>query len=185
MNIKERIKKLGAYFNNLNISSENNIIYVHVKFPKGWGCSEVTEHNFNVKCVQDEIPGYFYFYADIEVGFDKLFDAIEFNIKFNEEVQAKVELLKCKIEELKDLFEIEDIETLKTLEFKYKKKKEKNSKSKIKKEEEVKEEIETITPIKEDSEEYTTISVENTVLTSTTEEYKNINFEEDNYEEEF
>ena len=123
MNIKERIKKLGAYFNNLNISSENNIIYVHVKFPKGWGCSEVTEHNFNVKCVQDEIPGYFYFYADIEVGFDKVFDAIEYNIQFNEEAQAKVELLKIKVEELKNIFEEEDIETLKTLEFKVKKKK--------------------------------------------------------------
>lgn len=130
MNIKERIKKLGAYFNNLNISSENNIIYVHVKFPKGWGCSEVTEHNFNVKCVQDEIPGYFYFYADIEVGFDKVFDAIEYNIQFNEEAQAKVELLKIKVEELKNIFEEEDIETLKTLEFKVKKKKETKVKKK-------------------------------------------------------
>ena len=124
MNIKERIKKLGAYFNNLNISSENNIIYVHVKFPKGWGCSEVTEHNFNVKCVQDEIPGYFYFYADIEVGFDKVFDAIEYNIQFNEEAQIKVNLLRDKVEELKNIFEKENIETLKTLEFKVKKKKE-------------------------------------------------------------
>jgi preprotein translocase subunit SecF len=130
MNIKERIKKLGTYFNNLNISSENNIIYVHVKFPKGWGCSEVTEHNFNVKCVQDEIPGYFYFYADIEVGFDKVFDSIEYNIQFNEEAQAKVELLKIKVEELKNIFEEEDIETLKTLEFKVKKKKETKVKKK-------------------------------------------------------
>ena len=130
MNIKERIKKLGIYFDNLNISSENNIIYVHVKFPKGWGCSEVTEHNFNVKCVQDEIPGYFYFYADIEVGFDKVFDAIEYNIQFNEEAQAKVELLKIKVEELKNIFEEEDIETLKTLEFKVKKKKETKVKKK-------------------------------------------------------
>lgn len=141
MNIKERIKKLGIYFDNLNISSENNIIYVHVKFPKGWGCSEVTEHNFNVKCVQDEIPGYFYFYADIEVGFDKVFDSIEYNIQFNEEAQAKVELLKIKVEELKNIFEEEDIETLKTLEFKVKKKKNNNSKKNKNKSEIIEDEI--------------------------------------------
>ena len=109
----------------MNLSSENGIIYIRVQFPKGWGCSEVTEHNFSVKSVQDEIPGYFYFFADMEVGFDKVFDAIEYNIQFNEEAQAKVGLLKEKIEELKYIFENEDIDVLKTLEFKYKKKKQK------------------------------------------------------------
>lgn len=123
MDIKERIENLGKYFNSMNLSSENGIIYVRVQFPKGWGCSEVTEHNFNVKAVQDEIPGYFYFFAEMEIGFDKVFDAIEYNIHFNEEAQAKVGLLKEKIEELKYVFENEDIDVLKTLEFKYKKKK--------------------------------------------------------------
>jgi hypothetical protein len=121
--MKNRIEKLGDYFHSMNVAAENNIIYVLVKFPKGWGCSEVTEHNFNVKAVKDEIPGFFYFFASMEVGFDKLFDAIEYNIRFNEEAQAKVSLLKEKIEELKDIFENEDINVLKTLEFKYKKKK--------------------------------------------------------------
>lgn len=123
MNIKKRIEKIGNYFNSMNLSSENGIIYIRVHFPKGWGCSEVTEHNFNVKSVQDEIPGYFYFFADMEIGFDKVFDAIEYNIQFNEEAQAKVRLLREKIEELKDIFENEDINILKTLEFKYKKRK--------------------------------------------------------------
>ena len=123
MNIKERIERLGMYFHSMNVAAENNIIYVRVQFPKGWGCSELTEYNFNVKSVTDEIPGYFYFFANMEIGFDKIFDAIEFNIRFNEEAQAKVSLLREKIEELKDIFENEDINVLKTLEFKYKKKK--------------------------------------------------------------
>jgi hypothetical protein len=127
MNIKERIEKLGQYFNSMNLSSDNGIIYVRVQFPKGWGCSEVTEHNFNVKSVKDDIPGYFYFFADMEIGFDKVFDAIEYNIQFNEEAQAKVGLLKEKIEELKYIFEKEDIDVLKTLEFKYKTKKHKTN----------------------------------------------------------
>lgn len=131
MGIKERIYKLGVYFDSMNLSSENGIIYIRVKFPKGWGCSELTEYNYNTKCVQDDMPGYFYFFAEMEVGFDKVFDAIEFNIKFNEEAQAKVTLLREKIEELKNIFENEDINVLKTLEFKLKKKTKTIKKNKI------------------------------------------------------
>lgn len=132
MNIKERIERLGIYFNSMNVAAENNIIYVRVQFPKGWGCSELTEHNFNVTAVTDEIPGYFYFFANMEVGFDKIFDAIEYNIQFNEEAQTKVTLLREKIEELKNIFENEDISVLKTLVFKYKKKKVKTATTKRK-----------------------------------------------------
>ena len=128
LDILNRIKKLGTYFNSMNIEGENGIIYVRVCFPKGWGCSEVTEHNFNVKAVKDEIPGYFYFYTETESGFECIFDAIEYNIKFNQDAQDKVNLLRIKIEELKNIFEEEDISVLRTLEFKYRKKKEKNKK---------------------------------------------------------
>lgn len=122
MDIKERIKKLGSYFVSMNLSAENGIIYILVSFPKGWAFSELTECNFNVRVVKNEIPGQFYFFTDMEIGFEKLFNAIEYNIKFNEEAQIKVALLRDKIEELKDIFEKEDISTLKTLEFKLKKK---------------------------------------------------------------
>ena len=111
MNIKERIEKLGQYFISMNVAAENGLIYILVQFPKGWGCSEVTEFNFNVKTVRDDNPGWFYFFTSMEIGFDKIFDAIEYNIKFNEEAQ-----------ELKNIFENEDINVLKTLEFKFKKK---------------------------------------------------------------
>lgn len=144
MNIKERIERLGMYFHSMNVAAENNIIYVRVQFPKGWGCSELTEYNFNVKSVTDEIPGYFYFFANMEIGFDKIFDAIEFNIQFNEEAQAKVSLLREKIEELKDIFENEDINVLKTLEFKYKKKKPKSIKAQKAVTEESKEIVEPV-----------------------------------------
>ena len=130
MNIQERINKLGDYFKGMQVSAENGIIYVTVQFQKGWACSEVTEHNFGVNAVRDEIPGVFYFFTDMEVGFDKVFDAIEYNIHFNEDAQTKVNLLREKIEELRNIFETEDIETLNTLEFKYKKKIKKSNKSK-------------------------------------------------------
>ena len=128
MTLKDRIEKLNTYFDSMNVSAENNIIYVRITFPKGWGISEVTEHNYNVRAVKDEIPGYFYFMGEMNVGFDNIFDAIEYNIRFNQEAQIKVNLLREKIEELKKIFEEEDINVLKTIEFKYKKKKETNKK---------------------------------------------------------
>lgn len=123
MDITNRIENIRSYFHSMNVAAENGIIYVLVQFPKGWGCSEVTEHNFGVKTVRDDNPEFFYFFADLTVGFDKVFDAIEYNIRFNEEAQAKVYLLRTKIEELKTIFENEDIEILETLEFQLKKKK--------------------------------------------------------------
>lgn len=130
MSITERIETIREYFHSMNVAAENGIIYVLVQFPKGWGCSEVTEHNFNVKAVRDENPEFYYFFANLSVGFDKVFDAIEYNIQFNLEAQAKVNLLRSKIDELRDIFEKEDIDTLKTLEFKYKQKKNRTLKTK-------------------------------------------------------
>ena len=130
MNITERIETIREYFHSMNVAAENGIIYVLVQFPKGWGCSEVTEHNFNVKVARDENPEFYYFFANLAMGFDKVFDAIEYNIQFNLEAQAKVNLLRSKIDELRDIFEKEDIDTLKTLEFKYKQKKTRTPKTK-------------------------------------------------------
>ena len=130
MNINDRIKNISEYFVSMNVAAENGIIYVLVNFPQRWACSELTEYNFNVTAVRAETPTSFYFFTSMENGFDKVFDAIEYNINFNKEAQIKVSLLKEKIDELKDIFENEDIETLKTLEFKYKKKKIKNTKKK-------------------------------------------------------
>lgn len=127
MELSERIKKLGSYFKNMNVVSENGLIYVLIEFPSGWGCSELTEYNFNVNVAREGV-GLYYFFAEIGVGFDAIFDAIDYNISFNEEAQAKVNLLRSMIDKLKGIFEEEDIETLKTLEFKYKKKKSKTNK---------------------------------------------------------
>lgn len=124
MNVQERINKISDYFVSMNVVANDNVIYVLVRFDKGWTCSELTEVNFNVKTtiVADQ-PYHYYFFSTMDVGFDRIFDAIEFNIRLNTETQEKVNLLRQKIEELKNIFEVEDIKTLSTLEFKYKKKK--------------------------------------------------------------
>lgn len=124
-NINDRIKKINKYFDVMNIASKEGIIYVGVQFPKAWECSDITEDNFNVKVVKDTIPGYFYFFSSLNDNLENIFDAIDFNINFNLDAETKLSLLKEKIEQLKSIFENEDINVLKTIEFKYKKKKKK------------------------------------------------------------
>ena len=56
---------------------------------------------------------------------------IDTTVKFNNEAELKRELLIQKVNELQKLFEVEDLETLQTLEFKVKKKKSKIKKDKV------------------------------------------------------
>lgn len=135
--MQKRIDKIKEYFKELNISG--NIIYITVVFPPKWAISELLEENFNVKVVPRQDGQGIYFFTDLTNGFDKLFDAIEYTITFNKQAQEKIELLMYKIEELKELFNNEDILTLKTLKFSYKKKN--TPSTKVKKKKEIKEEI--------------------------------------------
>lgn len=142
--MQKRIDKIKEYFKELNISG--NIIYITVVFPPKWAISELLEENFKVKVVPRQDGQGIYFFTDLTNGFDKLFDAIDYTIEFNKQAQEKIELLMYKIEELKELFNNEDISTLKTLKFSYKKKNITAPNKKKKKE--VKEEI-SIIPVEE------------------------------------
>jgi hypothetical protein len=59
----------------------------------------------------------------MEVGFEKVFEAIEDTISFNEVALLKQQLFMEKIKELQILFEDEPLDVLETIEFKYKKRK--------------------------------------------------------------
>lgn len=121
MDIQKRINKLGGHFIGMNVAE--NIIYLEIGWPQHWVVSETTEYNFGVRTAPLEEHYGYYFFANMEVGFDKIFDAVEYNIEFNRMAEEKVSLLKTYIEQLKDIFEVEDVDTLKTLKFNYKQKK--------------------------------------------------------------
>ena len=85
-----------------------------------------------VKIARDDNNQYQYFYyASTETDFNRIFDVIDTTVKFNNEAELKRELLIQKVNELQKLFEVEDLETLQTLEFKVKKKKSKIKKDKV------------------------------------------------------
>lgn len=121
-NLEDRIADLKEMFVGLNIAS--NIMYLEVKFPENWGISNLVTSRYKVKVTKSDTPGNYYFYGPLgEVSFDTLFDAVEFNIKANQEAEEKKEFLVAKIAELKKIVAEEDMSVLKTLEFKIKKNK--------------------------------------------------------------
>jgi hypothetical protein len=67
--------------------------------------------------VKDNNSNGHYFFTSLTNGADCVFDAIDDIIKFNQSIEEKTRLLKTKAQELKELFETEDIEKLRTLTF--------------------------------------------------------------------
>ena len=54
---------------------------------------------------------------------EKVFELIDETIEYNKDIEAKSELFKQKIDEMRKIFLEEDLQTLRTMEFKMKKKK--------------------------------------------------------------
>lgn len=121
ININEKIKNIGEYFKGMNVAE--GFIYVTVCFPDGWKISNRLEEKYEVKAIKTENEIGYYFFTSMDVGFEKVFEAIEDTISFNEVAVLKQQLFMEKIKELQILFEDEPLETLETIEFKYKKKK--------------------------------------------------------------
>ena len=131
MNIQERIKNISEYFVGMQMSTEDNVVYVRTRFPDKWVISELLEDNFKVRGIQDKKNNTQFFFTNIENGFDVVFDAIDFTIQMNKSALERLELFKEKVEELKELFDSEEIEKLRRLEFTFKKQEKKSRKKKV------------------------------------------------------
>lgn len=127
ININEKIKNIGEYFKGMNVAE--GFIYITVCFPDGWKISNRLEEKYDVKAIKTENETGYYFFTSMDVGFEKLFEAIEDTISFNQVALLKQQLFMEKIKELQIIFEDEPIEVLKTIDFKYKKRKKKNESS--------------------------------------------------------
>lgn len=123
ININEKIKELNGYFLGMNVAE--GFIYITVRFPEEWKISSRINEKYDVRTVKTENGLGYYFYTSMDVGFDNVFGAIEDTIEFNEMALQKQELFMAKIQELQLIFEDEPLDVLKTIEFKYKKKRNK------------------------------------------------------------
>ena len=117
MDINDRIKKIEPYFKSLNMVDGTTVILV--KFPNKWkifNADELTKI-YNVYTGNKENVDGVFFLSETSNGVDCIFDAIEEVINQNKTFEEKAALLEIKANELSNLFLIEPLEKLRTLEF--------------------------------------------------------------------
>lgn len=135
--IGNRIEKIKPYFKGMQVQEvgNDNIIYIMVIFPNKWVVSKDVEEKFGISVAKDNET--YYFCAEMAVGFEKIFDAIDYTIEKMTTAQERAKLLKEKILELQEIFmdETIPISRLKNYEFVYKAKP-KTKKKEVKNEEE-------------------------------------------------
>ncbi len=159
--MKERIEKIKQYFRGFEIS--DGIAFISVVFPKKWQIPnpEILKEMFNVKTVASEEKNGTYFFTEIDNGVLTVFDAVDFTVEFNVNIEKKSQLLMEKVEELKNIFAEKPIEVLRTIQFKYiEKQPRKNKKNKEK---------EIVSEIKDETN-YETVSVSNEINNDTVED---------------
>ena len=117
MNLNERIANVKPYFLLFNISAEEDAIYAVAKFPDNWTVPDRSALKSTYKVEIAPMNNGICFATETKNGAECVFDALDYVIKFNRSVEERIELLRAKITELKDIFSKEDIEKLKTLTF--------------------------------------------------------------------
>ena len=105
---------IKTYFR--GIEMYNEALMVKVVFPKKWRVYPSKDER--IKVTVNDSGTMMYYYADSNnTTYDEIFDLIEETIKTNEDVILKLDLLKSKVEELRELFSRLSYDELKTLKF--------------------------------------------------------------------
>lgn len=117
MNLNDRINNTKPYFILFNVSAEEDAIYAVAKFPESWTIPDRTALKSTYKVEIAPMNNGICFATETKNGPECVFDALDYVIKFNKRVEERIELLRAKVSELKELFAKEDLDKLKTLTF--------------------------------------------------------------------
>lgn len=132
--IQERIKRAGEYFSGMQVTKvdDTDVIYVIVHFPVRWIIDDNVQEKYDVSVVDGKTDGEYLFCAEMSVGFDAVFDAVEHCIQVNKDAMERAQLFQEKINELKEIFGNEEntIKKLRTLEFTFPRQKKEINKKK-------------------------------------------------------
>lgn len=126
MTLQENLIELSPY--NIDFRYYGNWYLIGVQYKEGWQILEPDNP------LIEHMPkdGKYYYSAPMnKVSIDEIFNSIKDTIEHNKDLQKKVELFQQKIEELQNIFSVEDYDTLLTLSFKYKKYKKRKIKDKV------------------------------------------------------
>lgn len=118
MDTTERIKKLGGMFKTMRV--EGDVIYVVVSFPNNWFIVDDLQEKYGVS-VETTESGEYWFFGEMDGGFENIFDAIDYNVAQMTEMIERAQLLNEKVKELKELFVNKEnkLSMLKTLRFEF------------------------------------------------------------------
>lgn len=124
-NLQDRIKDIKEFFKGIEI--RENLFIVKIVYPNKWNAYD--RNDGMIKAAKsDVIDNEWFYYANIdEVELNDIFDLVQETVKTNEDIYKKVELMKEKMEELKNLFQNESLEKLQTLIFTFQEKKSKRT----------------------------------------------------------
>lgn len=125
MDINERIKSISQYLLTFNI--QEGVACLVAKFPEKWTLFDAKTIGDEFNIVIEERQDGVFFVCSIADGFDGIFNAIDFIIEQNKDLEMKSELLREKVNQLKSLFEQEPLDRLRTLRFVFPNEKEVNA----------------------------------------------------------
>lgn len=94
-----------------------NYYMVTVTYGKKWAVQMPAETNSKVMCAKVREDGTYCYMTETSNGLEPVFGLIDSTIHYNEELEKKVELLKVKAEELKELFSSKSYDELLRLKF--------------------------------------------------------------------
>lgn len=117
-NLQDRMTSMKPYFK--GVEMYNEALIVKVVFPNNWKAYDSQDGKIKVT-PSDSNPNESYYYANSEeASYNDIFDLIEETIKANQDIILKLELLKKKIEELKEVFSSHSYDELCSLSFDFK-----------------------------------------------------------------
>lgn len=118
MGLQEKLIELAPY--KLGCRAEDGFYLVNITYEKNW--SVVPPDNKRIECGGD--GDVYYYCAPIDsVDLNEIFKCIDETIAYNKTLREKLDLFKIKVGEMQKMFAEENLETLKTLTFKVKRKK--------------------------------------------------------------
>ena len=117
MTLNEQLIRLSSYKINFNIY-EGTVI-ISLEYPKDWTVLEINSSDIQTTSEN----GRQFYWVPLQMDVEKVFELIDETIEYNKDIEAKSELFKQKIDEMRKIFLEEDLQTLRTMEFKIKKKK--------------------------------------------------------------
>lgn len=114
MILSEKINKILPYFKGIEVIDGQLIVKLHLE--KGWFCYEKPDV-FSVMKINDENNSWAVMCNANSKKSDEIFDFIDEIIETNKSVKLKMDLLKIKINELKELFAVTPLDELLKLKF--------------------------------------------------------------------